>query len=46
MALVVHLELEGVKLDKKDFFGSSDHFIRISRRRQGDGWDAVHKVFH
>ena len=40
----VFLRFEGRNLDKKDWFGKSDPFLRILRKRQDNSWEAVHKV--
>merc|ERR1712137_1256839 len=36
--------LHGSQLDRKDFLGRSDPFLRISRKTASGGWDAVHKT--
>eukprot|EP00124_Ichthyophonus_hoferi_P003790 Ihof_evm5s354 gene=Ihof_evmTU5s354 len=41
---VIKMKLKGVKLDKKDFFGKSDPFIRISRLRPDNTWAAIYST--
>ena len=44
-ALSVIFHLAGHKLARKDFFGKSDPFLRIYRKRNDGTYDVVHKVF-
>ena len=34
------------KLDKKDFFGSSDPFLQLSRANEAGGFSVVHRSEH
>jgi Ca2+-dependent lipid-binding protein len=38
------IQFAAEKLDKKDFFGKSDPFLHISRRREDGAWLLVHKT--
>ena len=40
---VVHMQLAGIKLDKKDFFGKSDPYFVISKGSSSGKWVVVHK---
>jgi len=42
----LHLQFLGKKLDKKDFFGSSDPFLVFSRSNEGGSYTVVHKSEH
>lgn len=45
--MIVQFQVDGRGLDKKDMFGASDPFLKISRKKQqGDGFEPVHKVSH
>eukprot|EP01135_Chromosphaera_perkinsii_P010266 Nk52_evm8s2085 gene=Nk52_evmTU8s2085 len=44
MKAVLHLQFTGIGLTKKDFFGKSDPFLRISRMRSDGSFQAVHKT--
>ena len=41
---VVHIKLNGRKLDKKDFLGKSDPYIIISKLMEDGTWTNVHKT--
>jgi len=42
----LELQLLGKKLDKKDWFGSSDPFLVFSRTNEGGSYTVVHKTEH
>lgn len=42
----LELQFLGKKLDKKDWFGSSDPFLTFSRANEGGGYTLVHKTEH
>lgn len=42
----LELQFLGKKLDKKDFFGSSDPFLVFSRSNEGGSYTVVHKSEH
>ena len=44
--LLLELQLLGKKLDKKDWFGSSDPFLVFSRTNEGGSYTVVHKTEH
>ena len=46
MKMAAKLRFSARRLDKKDFFGKSDPFFRISRSKEGGKWDAVYKSEH
>eukprot|EP00897_Mesotaenium_endlicherianum_P006255 jgi/Mesen1/5658/ME000286S04866 len=41
---LVTMQMRAVNLDKKDFFGKSDAFLRISRGREDSTWAPVYKT--
>jgi hypothetical protein len=44
MRMAIHLKLEARSIDKKDFFGKSDGFLRISRVRHDNSYVLIHKT--
>jgi hypothetical protein len=42
----VELQFLAKKLDKKDFFGSSDPFLQLSRANESGGFTVVHRTEH
>ena len=42
----IELQFMGKKLDKKDFFGSSDPFLQLSRANEAGGFSVVHRSEH
>ena len=42
----LELQFLGKKLDKKDFFGSSDPFLQFLRSNEGGNYTLVHKTEH
>eukprot|EP01155_Anaeramoeba_flamelloides_P009652 Anaeramoba_flamelloidesa1866_95.p1 GENE.a1866_95~~a1866_95.p1 ORF type:complete len:293 (+),score=68.44 a1866_95:37-879(+) len=42
-ASLIKMKLQGIKLEKKDFFGKSDPFLTFYRKQvEGEGWIKVH----
>ncbi|KAJ6234835.1 copine [Anaeramoeba flamelloides] len=42
---LVKMRLQGIKLEKKDFFGKSDPFLNFYRKQvEGEGWIKVHST--
>ncbi|KAJ6237048.1 copine [Anaeramoeba flamelloides] len=42
---LVKMRLQGIKLEKKDFFGKSDPFLTFYRKQvEGEGWIKVHST--
>ena len=42
----MELQFLAKKLDKKDWFGSSDPFLQMSRANEGGGYTVVHRTEH
>ena len=42
----MELQFMAKKLDKKDFFGSSDPFLQLSRANESGGFTVVHRTEH
>ena len=42
----IELQFMGKKLDKKDFFGSSDPFLQFSRSNEAGGFTVTHRTEH